>query len=155
MIRKGTYVLAIALGSDHDIEVGALGTLHFDEGVYCYVGSAMNGLDQRVSRHISKDKRVRWHIDRLTMAADSVEAYESYPIHIPECTLARMAEGCGMTPSHRGFGCSDCDCPTHLFMSDEDSIRRLVSAADLSVFRDHRAVGPASSGSVVGLDPKY
>jgi len=29
MIRKGTYVLAIALGSDLDIEVGALGTLSF------------------------------------------------------------------------------------------------------------------------------
>ena len=134
MKRKGTYVLVIALGSDTDLEVGALGTLHFDAGTYCYVGSAMGGLDQRVSRHISRDKKVRWHIDRLTMAADSVEAYESYPDYVPECTLARMAAECGMEPSHRGFGCSDCRCETHLFRAVPGSLERLVGAAGLKTF---------------------
>jgi len=28
MIRKGTYVLIITLGTDADIDVGALGSLH-------------------------------------------------------------------------------------------------------------------------------
>lgn len=28
-VRKGTYVLVIALGSDRDIRVGALDTFHF------------------------------------------------------------------------------------------------------------------------------
>ena len=74
MKRPGTYILIITLGSDIVLDVGALGPLHFPKGLYCYVGSAMGGLDQRVSRHLSKDKKVRWHIDRLTMAADSVEA---------------------------------------------------------------------------------
>lgn len=134
MKRPGTYILIIALGSDADLDVGALGPLHFSKGLYCYVGSAMGGLDQRVSRHLSKSKKVRWHIDRLTMAADSVEAYESYPDYIPECALARMAEECGMTPSAKGFGCSDCRCSTHLFRADPDSIARLVERAGLVSF---------------------
>ena len=96
MIRRGTYILIMALGSDREIPVGALGPILFPAGTYCYVGSAMGGLDQRVSRHLSRDKRVRWHIDRLTLAADEVTAYESYPDFVPECILASMAEGCGM-----------------------------------------------------------
>ena len=79
MRRPGTYILEIALGSDTELEVGALGTLRFSAGEYCYVGSAMGGLDQRVSRHLSREKKVRWHIDRLTMAADSVDAYVVHP----------------------------------------------------------------------------
>ena len=91
MIRKGTYVLAINLGADKDIQVGALGTLFFEKGLYCYVGSAMNGLDQRVGRHLSEDKKLKRHADYLTIAADSVEAFISYPDSIPECDLASIA----------------------------------------------------------------
>lgn len=134
MIRRGTYILAITLGSDLETEVGALGTLFFPAGTYCYVGSAMGGLDQRVSRHLSRTKTVRWHIDRLTLAADSVEAYESYPDPVPECELASMAVGCGMGPAADGFGCSDCHCRTHLFSATEASIARLVSEAGLVSF---------------------
>ena len=136
MKRMGTYVLVITLGSDADLEVGALGTLHFPAGIYCYAGSAMGGLDQRVNRHISRDKKVRWHIDRLTLAADSVEAFESYPDYVGECTLARMAGECGMEPVFRGFGCSDCKCPTHLFRADPGSLSRLVDSAGLEPFVD-------------------
>lgn len=134
MKRPGTYILLMTLGSDRDIVVGALGTLHFPAGTYCYVGSAMGGLDQRVSRHLSREKSVRWHIDRLTIVADSSEAYVSYPDWIPECTLARMAEGFGMEPFAEGFGCSDCRCRTHLFRTDAEAIARLVSEARLVSF---------------------
>ena len=44
MRRPGTYILTIALGSDTELEVGALGTLLFSAGEYCYVGSAMGGV---------------------------------------------------------------------------------------------------------------
>ena len=134
MKRPGTYILVIALGSDTVLDVGALGTLTFPVGTYCYVGSAMGGLDQRVSRHISKEKKVRWHIDRLTIAADSVEAFVSYPDWIPECTLASMAEGCGMVPFAPGFGCSDCKCRTHLFRTTSEDTARLIGEAGLISF---------------------
>lgn len=137
MIRRGTYVLAITLGAGSDIRVGALGTLHFSEGVYVYAGSAMGGLDQRISRHIRREKSPRWHADYLTAVADSVEAFESYPDSIPECRLASMAEECGMIPVD-GFGCSDCGCRAHLFRSSPEQLTRLIASARLEPFRDRR-----------------
>ena len=138
MKRMGTYVLIITLGSDLTTEVGALGTLSFPAGVYLYTGSALGGLDQRVSRHIRHEKTVKWHIDRLTVAADSVIAYESYPDYVPECELASMACDCGMVPSVDGFGCSDCSCRTHLFRVTDGSLDLLISRARLEPFRDRR-----------------
>ncbi len=134
MIRRGTYILVVSLGSGLEAEVGSLGTIRLPPGEYVYVGSAMGGLDQRVSRHLRKEKTMRWHIDRLTSVADSVDAYVSYPDPVPECELAAMAEGCGMEPSAKGFGCSDCSCATHLFKADGASIARLVEAAGLVSF---------------------
>lgn len=131
MIRKGTYILAIDLDSDLEIRVGALGTILFPAGTYCYVGSAMGGLDQRLSRHLTREKSMRWHIDRLTSAASDVRAFVSFPDPVPECGLARMAEECGMAPSAKGFGCSDCGCRTHLFSCDADSLARLIAEAGL------------------------
>ena len=135
MIRKGTYVLAITLGSDQEITVGALGTLHFDKGLYCYVGSALGGLDSRVARHLRKDKVLKWHADYLTTRADRVEAYISYPDYIKECELAEMARNSGMEPSYKGFGCSDCRCSTHLFKTDKKRLASLIKSAKLSPYQ--------------------
>lgn len=133
-VRRGTYVLVIALGSDRVIEVGALGAIQFPAGTYCYTGSAMAGLDQRLSRHLRRDKTLRWHVDYLTSAADDVRALESYPDPVPECSLARMAEECGMVPFAEGLGCSDCGCSTHLFSCDPESVARLAEAGGLVSF---------------------
>ena len=135
MKRKGTYVLVIALGGDMEIRVGALGTLHFEKGEYCYAGSAMGGLDQRLSRHLAKEKTIRWHIDNLTTVADSVKAYISYPDFIPECDLARFAEESGMIPVHKGFGCSDCDCDTHLFLIVKGSLQAFLDRTGMVPYR--------------------
>lgn len=131
MRRKGTYILLIRLGSDAEVRVGALGTFHFPAGEYCYVGSAMGGLEQRLRRHLAREKTLKWHADYLTTIADGVEAMVSYPDPVPECMLARMAAECGMTPSVKGFGCSDCRCATHLFSCDADSVARLAAEAGL------------------------
>ncbi len=130
-VRKGTYVLFLTFSKPFQGEVGRLGNVHLDPGVYCYVGSAMGGLDQRISRHLSKEKRVRWHIDCLTLAADSVAAFESYPDPIPECTLAYTASLIGFEAVIDGFGCSDCHCRTHLFRVPSGSAHALVSEAGL------------------------
>lgn len=131
MRRKGTYILVIRLGADADIRVGALGVLHFSSGLYCYTGSAMGGLDQRLRRHMAREKAMKWHADYLTVAADSVDAMVSYPDPVPECELAALAAECGMSLSFKGFGCSDCHCSTHLFSCDADSIARLAERARL------------------------
>ena len=133
-VRRGTYVLLLDFLQPSDIGVGSKGILHFDAGRYCYVGSAMGGLDQRLSRYLRHEKCMRWHIDFLTVRADAAEAWESYPDPIPECDLARMAEACGMVPVHPGFGCSDCRCRTHLFTVPEGTDRTLISKCGLHSF---------------------
>ncbi len=136
MRRKGTYVIVFTLDAGTEVRVGALGTFFFEPGMYCYVGSAMGGLDQRVQRHLRRDKVLRWHIDYLTTIASCSRAYVSYPDPIPECRLGTMASDAGMEPTVRGFGCSDCDCHTHLFRADGSSVRRLVDTAGLVRYPD-------------------
>lgn len=139
MIRKGTYVLFLTVSRDSTIRAGSLGDLRIPAGEYCYVGSAMNGIDQRLERHLSKDKRMRWHIDYLTMCSECISAFESYPDHIPECELAGMVEAAGSVPVFKGFGCSDCRCWTHLFRVTDASKREIVSSERLTMYRQHPA----------------
>lgn len=103
-VRRGTYVLLITLGLDSDIRVGALGIIHFPAGTYCYVGSAMSGLDQRLRRHLTRDKTQRWHADYLVAAASDVRAMESYPDAVPECELARLPRSAAWSPGRPGSG---------------------------------------------------
>ncbi len=135
VVRKGTYILLMTFSEDIDIKVGALGNIHFKSGLYCYVGSAMGGLDQRVSRHLSVDKKVKWHVDYLTLAADKVEAYESFPNPIPECELGHLVESIGCVQSVPGFGCSDCSCTTHLYTVPMEIKASLTSLNGLQPFR--------------------
>lgn len=134
MIRKGTYVLFLHIPCDTTLRIGALGESVFRHGYYCYVGSAMVGLDQRLNRHLSKDKRLRWHIDHLTMIADEMYAYESFGEYIEECDLARLMIDSGAIPVVEGFGCSDCDCHTHLFSVVPSNIERILVENGLTRF---------------------
>jgi len=52
---KGCYALLMELKNDTEIEVGALGPLHFSNGHYLYIGSAQNGIEGRVQRHLRKE----------------------------------------------------------------------------------------------------
>ena len=124
--RKGTYILFLRFDSKRQINVGALGVLSVDDGEYCYVGSAMNGLDERIGRHMSIDKKMHWHIDRLTVLTDGMEAFVPSEL-VPECVLSEMAEESGCLPVFKGFGCSDCKCGTHLFAVSETSKQKLLN----------------------------
>jgi Uri superfamily endonuclease len=126
MIRKGSYLLIIKIPRVR-IEVGALGILDLEEGCYCYVGSAMNGLDQRIGRHLSEKKKMRWHIDYLTKECFSIDAYESAHPGASECMLGNIVQQNGGTPAVKGFGCSDCICHTHLFRLEDDAEDKLIS----------------------------
>ena len=134
-VRKGTYVLFVTLGSDRNITVGARGPHLFKAGTYCYVGSAMAGLDQRLTRHLAHDKTLKWHIDYLTTVCDSSEAWISYPEPIPECELADRVGVLGGIPEMEHFGCSDCKCLTHLFRVDAGTKADLVSELHLARYR--------------------
>ena len=111
---KGSYILVLDLVEETRITAGRLGTFVFPSGSYFYCGSALNGLEVRVRRHLRKDKKRHWHIDHLTAAAPVVEVWWVADGERWECRWAAAMAGLGGEVVARGFGSSDCRCPTHL-----------------------------------------
>jgi Uri superfamily endonuclease len=126
-IMKGIYVLLIHLNRNIAITVGSLGTHEFKEGNYVYVGSAQNGVEQRVARHLKKEKRLFWHIDYLLNddAAEIVEVYVKPASKEEECQVA--AQICKGAEPVAGFGCSDCHCQSHLFRLTHRGFESIMS----------------------------
>ena len=138
MIRRGVYVLFLRFGRLVETEAGALGHISLHAGDYCYVGSAMGGLDQRVSRHLSREKSIRWHIDYLTALCDDMHALEHEGTSISECGLGRIIMDAGGEPAVIGFGCSDCKCQTHLFRVGRERAESVLKDEGMVVFADMR-----------------
>lgn len=117
---KGTYVLLIELKEDKKIKVGKLGNILFKKGFYAYVGSALNGIEKRVERHRSSNKKMHWHIDYLLEHAELKDVFYRESDKKEECKIAK--ELSKNLESVDGFGCSDCKCRSHLFYSSEINI---------------------------------
>jgi Uri superfamily endonuclease len=118
---KGIYVLIIQVKKHIHPKIGALGEVAFQAGLYAYVGSAQNNLELRVQRHLRKEKRLFWHIDYLLAnpAAEVTEVYAFEGDKTCECQIAQLlCQHCMPVPR---FGCSDCNCTSHLFHSDNFS----------------------------------
>jgi Uri superfamily endonuclease len=92
-----------------------LGALTLNPGLYAYVGSAQTNLEQRIKRHLRKEKRFFWHIDYLLSsdAAKVVKVLYKDAGKTEECAVANALSEKGVPVD--GFGCSDCDCRSHLF----------------------------------------
>ena len=114
-VLKGVYVLIIQVDEDTDVNVGAIGRLTFKKGLYAYVGSAQNNLEQRVKRHIRKEKRRFWHVDYFldNEATKVVEVFQQQADKTEECAIAKVIGERG--ESIDDFGSSDCSCKSHLF----------------------------------------
>ncbi len=113
--KTGVYALVLRVPAKLTTKVGQLGKTEFVSGAYVYVGSAMNSLPGRISRHLGRVKKKHWHIDYLL---DSVDVQ---PLGVGwkptsqriECWVSRRIRSKAST-SVTGFGCSDCDCVSHL-----------------------------------------
>jgi len=112
---KGVYVLVISVGKDIRVDVGALGSISFEKGLYAYVGSAQNGLEKRVERYLGGIKRKFWHIDYLldSDAVRVVKVFYKGAGKVEECRVTEKLSERGVAVE--GFGCSDCGCVSHLF----------------------------------------
>lgn len=113
-----TYQLYIRLASNCELAIGRLGLFRFPAGTYIYTGSARRNMEARIRRHLSREKRLRWHIDYLLASpAAEVVAVERYTES--ECALNRQTAGRVLIP---GFGTSDCrkGCGSHLKYLEED-----------------------------------
>ncbi|MDY6775088.1 MAG: GIY-YIG nuclease family protein [Halobacteria archaeon] len=138
--QGGIYTLVLRLEDDTAIEVGALGEIEFESGLYAYTGSALGrGGFSRVERHrdVSEgenDTR-RWHIDYLNGDARTsiVEVVKSPGVE-EECEISRRIEG----ERIGSFGASDSECDSHLVYSEEetDEFLETVREAHTSVSGD-------------------
>ena len=127
---KGNYILLIAVPQELSVEVGALGLLTFPQGYYAYCGSAMGGLVARISRHIRRKKKIRWHIDYLLKQGMIKAVLSAETNERLECQLA---DGLRQKfDNYLGFGSSDCSCPSHLFFAEELSV---LQEKSVEVFR--------------------
>ena len=142
MSRRGTYALVMSLPRGRKIRIGALGTFEFRAGHYVYLGSALNGLDVRVARHLAsvsqrelppewqrreigrrlsgrRPKKVFWHIDYFLRYARVLQVWTDATGERLECRWARTVLA---LPNARvlapRFGASDCDCAAHLIFLD-------------------------------------
>jgi Uri superfamily endonuclease len=122
---KGIYVILIELDEAKDILVGKKRRFDLQKGFYGYVGSAMSGLERRLGRHLSSMKKPYWHIDYLLITAEIQNIIYAETAEKKECTMAQTLSQ--RLPAIRGFGCSDCKCPSHLFFrKDYKALENLV-----------------------------
>jgi Uri superfamily endonuclease len=123
---RGVYVLLISVYKNLQLKIGSLGRIRFDKGKYAYVGSAQNNLEKRIQRHMSKNKNKFWHIDYLldSKFTKILDVFYTKSGNSEEC---RIANKLGKTELPvLNFGCSDCNCKSHLFkIRNSDVILRL------------------------------
>lgn len=112
---KGVYVLLIEISKAIQEKTGRLGKIKFAKGTYAYVGSAQNNLEKRIARHKSRNKRIFWHIDYLLNSkyAKILKVFYKKAGKKEECKTANKLSSIGVPKP--GFGCSDCNCRSHLF----------------------------------------
>ena len=133
-LRSGCYSLIIDLQRGKKIRVGKLGVAFFPRGIYVYTGSAMHGLGARLRRHMTRKKKLYWHIDYLLASPEArIEKILCYPpARGQECRQnQRIAALAGASVMLRRFGASDCkaDCGSHLFFFGNRPIRNCFNVS--------------------------
>jgi len=112
---KGSYVILIRLPKAQTIAIGSLPDVYFPRGYYAYVGSALGGVESRLSHHLSRTKKRHWHIDYLLQKASITDIIIGESEDRVECAIAQALSA--QFDSIPGFGSSDCHCPSHLFFA--------------------------------------
>ncbi len=124
---KGCYCLIIEVNKNQYLKIGKKLKIDFKKGYYVYVGSAMNNLESRVKRHLSKTKKLHWHVDYLLKNNEITEVIYNLDKKV-ECDISqKLAKN---NTFIKDFGCSDCDCESHLyyFKSKKAAIEEVKNA---------------------------
>ena len=129
----GTYALILRNYSKATIQIGRWSRICVKPGYYSYIGSAFGpgGVRARVSRHLRKEKRKHWHIDYLREFMEPVGVWFTHDRQRLEHIWARSLSDVGGITSIHGFGCSDCNCYSHLFHAPTKSALGLAPCVDI------------------------
>lgn len=146
---KGCYSLILRIWKPSTVRIGALGYVRFNEGFYVYVGSALGSkaqnLKNRLKRHLSNSKKIKWHIDFL-LSNENVSIERVIVCKIVdrvECLVAKEIANIGLyNPQLRGFGSSDCKfgCFSHIIyfgasITIEEAIMKVLNAYNRLSFK--------------------
>ena len=138
--NKGSYLIALELPDEIQVEVGSLGTVYFKAGWYVYSGSAQKNLSQRIARHLRHvRKQAHWHLDYLTAHAGKIVGLPIASYDNLECELADTLKRIGGEPVPR-FGSSDCGCESHLFYFSAPPLKNRDFLTVLFYFRHRRSL---------------
>lgn len=133
----GDYIMVMHLPVAKDLVIGSKGIMHFEPGYYMYVGSAKANLSKRIERHKRKRKKMHWHLDYFRSHCEIIAAVPIRTADDLECPLAQAVQGVAQW-SVPGFGCSDCDCTSHLFGMHENPIHNQAFMDVVEEFRMNR-----------------
>ena len=129
--NKGNYCLIISVSDDCEIKIGAKGKKSFKKGYYVYVGSALNSLTKRIERHISRNKKIHWHADYLLLNKNAKveEVIYTYSSRKIECKISHEISKNAINYIEE-FGCSDCECESHLYYFDsyDDALKSSIDS---------------------------
>lgn len=132
---RGVYTLIIRFQDRCKASIGTHLSLVIEPGLYIYTGSALGrastSLEFRIRRHLRRDKREFWHIDRL-LACSSAKVLSvvfAETTRKAECRVnAAFLRDSKVKVPFRGIGSSDCRCVSHFLLS-ERSLRSLLRMA--------------------------
>lgn len=132
---KGSYLLIVWVERKIRIKPGSLSRVELPRGCYVYVGSAKGpgGFEKRVSRHLKKIKKARWHVDYLTRVNRvRVEGVFYTLPEYDESMLTRLLSSIGFRKVVKGFGTTDhLEDFSHLLFSGKsvgETVKRIRSA---------------------------
>ncbi|QGG48445.1 DNA/RNA nuclease SfsA [Heliorestis convoluta] len=130
----GTYLVILHVPEPLTLSIGSLGQRTFQPAYYVYTGTAKKHLTQRINRHLRKKKTLRWHVDYLREKAASCQALPIRTTERIEHVLAQRLSPLAdwVVP---GFGCSDCNCTSHLFAFRDNPVRSQPFMEVLQYFR--------------------
>ena len=120
-----SYLLLVTCWAPTILNIKSLNNPEVRKGIYIYLGSAnIRNPITRVIRHFRKNKKLRWHIDYLTIGCaaqasliiEGLTEAEAYETLINLSRMERKVEDLIIKPSLKGFGSSDTPRHiTHLF----------------------------------------
>lgn len=122
--KGGIYILEIVPTKTFSFSHKILGNHYFSMGYYYYVGSAQLNLDHRIKRHITKSKKLHWHIDYITSNKfthiTNVYILNNFTKEF-ECKIVEdLYNHFNMQFPIKSFGNSDCKiCKSHLLYCEK------------------------------------
>ncbi|RAP43723.1 DUF123 domain-containing protein [uncultured Methanosphaera sp.] len=138
---KGNYCLIIEVKKDINIKIGAKGYINFNKGYYVYVGSALGTLSKRIERHLSDDKKKHWHVDYLLLNKNTKikQVIYTYCTIKIECDISHHINKDSLD-NIESFGCSDCDCESHLyyFNNYDDALKSSIESYEKIGYKPYK-----------------